>query len=436
MSWPLGIYRLLTGLAFTAAFPLLLLYRRGKGRYADRLGERLGYYPQEIQSFFQTRPERPIWFQAVSVGEVKLAAALARRVREQLPQVPLLVSTTTPTGRQLAERLLGDDIGLIYYPLDFQGPVKRALAFLRPRLFVALETELWPNFLNRARRLGVPLFLVNGRISKRSLKRYLKIKRLFKPLLENFSQLIMIQESDAQAIISLGAPSEKVRVFGNMKFDGLPEKAQPEVETRLRQQLHLPEGVPVWVAGSVRGGEEDFLLPAYERLKRRHADLILILAPRHLENIPGWEETLNRRGLVYQLYSQVSRPGSPRAADLILVDRMGVLFDLYSVATIVFCGGSLVPKGGQNILEAAAWGKTVLFGPFMDDFEDARRLLEGVGAGITVPDPEALVRRIDFFTHHPEDSVRRGHAGRAALRSRQGVTQEVAQAIVDFVRKN
>ena len=202
------------------------------------------FIPGRLSPFFSARPERPIWFHAVSMGEVKLAVSLARLVREQLPQVPLLLSTTTPTGRALAERLLGDEIGLIYYPLDFYGPVKRAFAFLRPRLFVALETELWPNFLNRARISGVPLFLVNGRISKRSLKRYLKIQGLFKPLLENFSQLIMIQESDAQAIISLGAPAEKVRVFGNMKFDGLPEKTQPEIEIRLRKQLHLREGCP------------------------------------------------------------------------------------------------------------------------------------------------------------------------------------------------
>jgi 3-deoxy-D-manno-octulosonic-acid transferase len=433
MSWPLGIYRLLTSLVYFAGFPFLLLYRLGNGRFADQLNERLGHYPPKIQSFYSARPERPIWFHAVSVGEVKLAASLARWIRKQLPQVPLLVSTTTPTGRQLAERLLEDEIGLIYYPLDFQGPVKRALTFFRPRLFVALETELWPNFLHRARILGVPLFMVNGRISKRSLKRYLAVKGVFKPLLENFSQLIMIQESDAQAVISLGAPAEKVRVFGNMKFDGLPEKTKPEIETRLRQLLHLPEGDPVWVAGSVRGGEEDFLLPAYERLKSRHPGLILILVPRHLENIPRLEAAMKNRGLAYQLYSQVTRPGTPRTAALVLVDRMGVLFDLYSLATFVFCGGSLVPKGGQNILEAAAWGKPVLFGPFMNDFEDARQLLEGVGAGITVPDLEALILRINFFISHPEVSARRGQAGQQALRSRQGVTQRVAEVIVNFV---
>jgi 3-deoxy-D-manno-octulosonic-acid transferase len=436
MSWPLGVYRVLTSLAFIAALPFLLLCRMRKGPYADRLGERLGFYPRKIKSFIESRPERPIWFHAVSMGEVKLAVSLARLVREQLPQVPLLLSTTTPTGRELAEHLLEDEIGLITYPLDFYGAVKRAFAFLRPRLFVALETELWPNFLNRARISRIPLFLVNGRISKRSLKRYLKIQGLFKPLLENFSQLIMIQDSDAQAIISLGAPSEKVRVFGNMKFDGLPEKAQPEIEIRIRKQLHLRERAPVWVAGSVRGGEEDFLLPAYERLKSRHADLILILVPRHLENIPGLEATLKRQGLAYQLYSQVGEAGAVRTADLILVDRMGVLFELYSPATVVFCGGSLVPKGGQNILEAAAWGKPVLFGPFMDDFEDARRLLEGVGAGITVPDLEALILWIDYFINHPEESVRKGQAGQQALRSRQGVTKKVAEVIVNFVRKN
>jgi 3-deoxy-D-manno-octulosonic-acid transferase len=435
MPWPLGVYRVLTSLAFGAGVPFLLLYRLKKGPYADRLGERLGYYPPEIKSFFSARPERPIWFHAVSMGEVKLAVSLARLVREQLPRVPLLLSTTTPTGRALAERLLAREIGLIYYPLDFYGAVKRAFALLRPRLFVALETELWPNFLDRARRSGVPLFLVNGRISKRSLKRYLKIRGLFKPLLENFSQLIMIEETDAQAIISLGAPSEKVRVFGNMKFDGLPEKAQPEIGIRLRKQLQLRKGIPVWVAGSVRGGEEAILLPAYARLKSQHADLILILVPRHLENIPGLEETLKGQGLAYQLYSQVSRPGATRTADLILVDRIGVLFDLYGLASFVFCGGSLVPKGGQNILEAAAWAKPVLFGPFMDDFEDARRLLEGVGAGITVPDLNALIERINFFIGHPEDSVRIGLAGQQALRSRQGVTQKVAEAIVNFVGK-
>ncbi|HSO71437.1 MAG TPA: 3-deoxy-D-manno-octulosonic acid transferase [Thermodesulfobacteriota bacterium] len=436
MSWPLGVYRVLTSLAFAAGLPLLLLYRLGKGPFADRLGERLGFYPREIKSFIENLPERPIWFHAVSMGEVKLAVSLARLVREQLPRVPVLLSTTTPTGRALAERLLTDEIGLIYYPLDFYGAVKRSFAFLRPRLFVALETELWPNFLDRARKAGVPLFLVNGRISKRSLRRYLKIRGLFKPLLENFSQMVMIQENDAQAIISLGAPSEKVRVFGNMKFDGLPEKAQPEIEIRLRNQLQLRKGNPVWVAGSVRGGEEGFLLPAYERLKSRHTDLILILVPRHLENIPGLEETLKRLGLAYQLYSQVIQPRASRTADLILVDRMGVLFDLYCLATLVFCGGSLVPKGGQNILEAAAWGKPVLFGPFMDDFEDARRLLEGVGAGITVPDLDALILRIDFLLGHPEESARRGLAGQQALRSRQGVTQKVAEVIVNFVGKN
>ena len=369
------------------------------------------------------------------MGEVKLAVSLARLVREKLPQVPLLVSTTTPSGRALAERLLGDEIALIYYPLDFYGPVKRAFAFFRPRLFVALETELWPNFLNRARISGIPLFLVNGRISKRSLKRYLKVRALFKPLLENFSQLIMIQESDAQAIISLGAPSEKVRVLGNMKFDGLPEKAQPEIEIRIRQQLRLPEGVPVWVAGSVRGGEEGFLLPAFERLKSRHGDLILFLVPRHLENIPRFEAALKNRGLAYQLYSRISPPEAPRTADLILVDRLGILFDLYSLATFVFCGGSLVPKGGQNILEAAAWGKPVLYGPYMDDFEDARRLLEGGGAGITVPDQEALVRRIDLFMDHPEEAARRGRAGREALRSRQGVTNKWLRSLWTLLEK-
>ena len=348
MPWPLGIYRVLTSLVFAVGSPFLLLCRLGKGAYADRLGERFGFYSRELRSLSSARPEKPIWFHAVSMGEVKLAVSLARLVGEKLPGVPLMLSTTTPSGRALAERLLGDEIALIYYPLDFYGAVKRAFAFFRPRLFVALETELWPNFLNRARISGIPLFLVNGRISKRSLKRYLKVRALFKPLLENFSQLIMIQESDAQAIISLGAPSEKVRVLGNMKFDGLPEKAQPEIEIRIRQQLRLPEGVPVWVAGSVRGGEEGFLLPAFERLKSRHGDLILFLVPRHLENIPRFEAALKNRGLGYQLFSRISPPEAPRTADLILVDRWE--FSLTSTAwpPSSFAGAAWFPRADRT----------------------------------------------------------------------------------------
>ena len=202
----------------------------------------------------------------------------------------------------------------------------------------------------------------------------------------------------------------------------------------IRERLQLPEGRPVIVAGSTRGGEEAVLLAVYNRLKISFPDLILILVPRHINRCPEIENLFQTQGISYQLYSRIiSTEERPREA-VILVDRIGDLFALYSVATLVFCGASLVPKGGQNIFEPAAWGKLVFYGPHMDDFKDARRPLEEVGAGIMVRDQEELERQMAYYLEHPEERVSRGEAGREILKSQTGLTKKAAEIIVEEIR--
>ncbi|MHB8842909.1 MAG: 3-deoxy-D-manno-octulosonic acid transferase [Candidatus Aquicultor sp.] len=434
MPISLVLYNILSGILFLVGFPFLILYNLAQGKYSNRLVERLGRYPESLRPAETSTYSKPIWIHAVSMGEVKAAIALTRRIKEQLPDIPILVSTTTPAGREIAETLLGKEIPVIYFPLDFYPCVKRAINFFRPRAFVAMETELWPNFLFQADKSGSKLILANGRISNHSFKRYKIFRWLFRPVLEKFKVLMVRDSDDAGKLIKLGAIPERVRVLGNIKYDGLLDQAKETLHSTIRQRLHLPEGGPVILAGSTRGGEEAVLLAAYKRLKDRFPGLILILVPRHINRCPGVEKLMQQQGVAHQLYSRILSPEGRRKETVILVDRIGDLFALYSLASLVFCGASLVPKGGQNILEPAAWGKLVFYGPHMDDFKDGRRLLEEVGAGITVRDQDELERQLTYYLEHPEERERRGAAGREILKSQAGLTKKAAEIIAEVIR--
>jgi 3-deoxy-D-manno-octulosonic-acid transferase len=436
MSINLTLYNIFSGIIFLVGFPFLILYNLSQGKYSNRLVERLGRYPQFLRAHDDSNNSKPIWVHAVSVGEVKAAIALTRRIKELLPVVPILLSTITPAGRDTAERLLGKEIPVIYFPLDFYPCVKRAIKLIRPRAFVALETELWPNFLFQAYKSGCILILANGRISSRSFKRYMTFRWLFRPVLEKFKVLMVRDAEDADHFRALGAVPERILVLGNIKYDGLLDQTKESLPAMIRQRLQLSEDKPVIVAGSTRGGEEALLLAVYNRLKVAFPDLILVLVPRHIHRCPEIENLFQTQGISYQLYSRIiSTEERPKEA-VILVDRIGDLFALYSVATLVFCGASLVPKGGQNIFEPAAWGKLVFYGPHMEDFKDARRQLEEVGAGIMVRDQEELEKQMAFFLEHPEERVSRGEAGRKILKAQTGLTKKAAEIIAEEINKD
>lgn len=262
------LYNLIGGLLFSLGFPILILYNLAQGKYSSRLVERLGRYPLYLRTPKDAPQKRPIWIHAVSVGEVKAAVALTRKIQAQLPEVPILFSTTTPAGRDTAEFLLGKEIPVVYFPLDFWPAVKRALRHIRPKAFVVLETELWPNFLFWAHRWGTRLVLVNGRISKGSFSRYRKIRFFLRPLLRRFRILLVREAEDGERFKALGADPAKVTILGNIKYDGLADQAQEVLERSWRKLLDIEEGTPVWVAGSTRNGEEAILVDVYREIKK------------------------------------------------------------------------------------------------------------------------------------------------------------------------
>jgi 3-deoxy-D-manno-octulosonic-acid transferase len=397
---------------------------------ARRWRQRLGRYGSEAPWPQQPRPL--LWLHAVSVGEVGVAAALIEALDRVRPGLGVMVSSTTHRGQEVARRRLAGRAHCIAFPLDVIVSVHWALRHFRPDLLVCLESELWPNLLAESQRLHIPTLLLNGRISQRSLRRYRKVRCLFGPILRNFAALAMISAPDAERIIELGAPAARVVVTGNLKGAGLTARVDWGRARRLRHMLWLDSDQPVLVAGSIRDRELSWLPDIFGRLADERADLVGIFAPRHLNRLGRLQEQFLRRGLAVQRLSRLEAGGAEaRRCQVVLVDRMGVLFDLYGLADLVFCGGSLVPLGGQNILEPAAWGKAVFYGPHMDNFLEARELLEHVGCGITVQDPGELLEQLRYYLSRPQELEAMGKRAQAALENRHLVARTQAELIRD-----
>jgi 3-deoxy-D-manno-octulosonic-acid transferase len=298
-------------------------------------------------------------------------------------------------------------------------------------VIVCLETELWPNFLGEAQRLAIPTVLLNGRISERSFPRYRKLRWLLAPLLRGLAGMAMISRADAERIIAMGAPAERVFVAGSMKGAGLLERAEAPRAESLRRTLQLSPDQPVMVAGSIRDQELTWLPEVFMDLVRERPDLVGIFAPRHLTRLGRLEEWFDRHGVPYQRYSRLAEGQEVRRTGVILVDRVGDLFDLYGLGHLAFCGGSLVPLGGQNVLEPAAWGKVVFYGPHMENFLEERRLLEEGGCGISVRSRDDLLERMRHHLSHRDELGLRGSRARAALMGRDLVALRQGEMVCE-----
>jgi 3-deoxy-D-manno-octulosonic-acid transferase len=395
-------------------------WRQRFGRYTSALGQRQAPGPR-------------LWIHAVSVGEVGVAGALVTALDRVWPDIDIVLSTMTPQGQELARGRFATRAHPIYFPLDFLGPVRRALRHLRPDVVVCLETELWPNFLGEAQRLGIPTVLLNGRISARSFPRYRKLRWLLAPLLRGFAGLAMISAADAERIIAMGAPAERVAVTGNMKGAGLLERAQLNRAEALRRRLHIASDQPVLVAGSIRDRELTWLPEVFLELAKGRPELVGIFAPRHLNRLARLEDWFRRHSLPFQRYSCLADGREVRGAPVILVDGVGDLFDLYGAGDLTFCGGSLVPLGGQNILEPAAWGKAVFYGPHMENFVEERRLLEEGGCGISVRSRDELLERMAHHLAHLGELRVTGGKARAALEGRDRIALRQAELVRDVL---
>ncbi len=342
-----------------------------------------------------------IWLHAASVGEVQVARALIGELRSTAPEATIILSTVTEQGQLVAQKQLQGEAYSIYAPLDHPLTVAHFIATLRPAIYVCLETELWPNIIRQLHQKDIPLLLLNGRISARSFKKYCYIKGFTKEILACFSAIATIQAGDRERFIALGAAPGQVVVLGNAKYDRLSNRPDGDaIRDRYRQRLGIGEERPVLLAGSIHSGEEEAMVAAFRQLQATIGNLQLILAPRHLDRVAAVESLLAREKLPFVHFSQLH--GRPGIGEVILLDTMGELAQLYSVATYVFCGGSLVEQGGHNIMEAASWGKPIFYGPHMKDFADAKEMLEAEEAGFTIRQPGEMVAKILALHAHPE----------------------------------
>lgn len=421
------LYTVLTTIIFVLVFPFALIYAKITGKYSDHLKERLGRIPAPSPGKLQGGPR--IWIHAVSLGEVRVADAVITALKKRIPGCFILLSTTTRHGRDLAESLDHGNIQVVYLPLDTFFCIRPALSMLRPDILVFVETEIWPGWIFEAWQKGIKTAMVNGRISPRSFKSYLRLKPLLKHVLKRFHVFSMIRPEDGQRIISLGAPRERVKINGNAKYKKIPESLDPEAEDKMRKTLDLPGDARVIVAGSTREGEEEMVLDAYERVLETFPETFLILAPRHIQRAGAIGAMLSKRGYDCTYRTRLKNGKSARKPGIIIIDTFGELFNTYSVATVVFCGASLVPLGGQNPLEPAAWGKPVLYGPSMEDFLDAKEMLEAEGGGITVADASGLAEEILWLFETPRRLYSMGENAKTAVFAHSSAADSHAEEI-------
>jgi len=422
------LYNVLLLLAALVAIPYYTMRMLFTGKYRQSLGAKLGIGATPALDVAQGRPR--IWIHAVSVGEVTAAAPIVRALREELPDACLVVSTSTETGQEMARKIITHASALIYYPLDLPFTVRRLLRHVRPDVFVMTETELWPNFIEACRNRGVKVVMVNGRISPRSFKRYFATRFFWRIVLEQIDRMGMISETDAARIIDIGMPAARVAVLGNAKYDGLAARVSETLAEEMSRRLQIRPGERVLVAGSTHEGEETIILDVYRELLGQFPDMKLIIVPRHIERGRAVLELFRSGGFPDSLTMTEINAGRIRRDErVIVVDVIGELFKIYSLATVVFCGGSLVPKGGQNILEAAAWGKIVFYGPSMEDFSNEKELLEAIGAGIAVASGRDLYTGIEALIRDPETLARKGRAAQSAIAANRGASRKYAELI-------
>ncbi len=374
-----------------------------------------------------------LWVHAVSVGEVNSIRPLIDALNLKSSQ--LCISTTTETGQRLARQLFRDRARIFYYPLDWPWLCRKYLRSLDPAAVLVVETEIWPGFIAAAREAGVPVILVNGRISDRSFARYRRIRRALRPFLRQFDRLCMQSARDRDRIVELGSVASRTGSVGNLKYDySLGADTGRAALTRRIRNLFGTD--PVWVCGSTREGEEEQILDAYQEARREFPDLRVVLAPRHPRRSDEISGLLRHRGLVHLKRSRLNGfrdTGSPGRPEVLVLDSIGELAHLYELARVVFVGGSLVAWGGHNIIEAAHFGKPILVGPHMHNFREmARNFLDG-GAALQVRNSGELARRLRELLR--SEAARRGLGdnARRILRENRGAVDRTARIVGEYL---
>ncbi|MBI2821684.1 MAG: 3-deoxy-D-manno-octulosonic acid transferase [Acidobacteria bacterium] len=426
-------YNALLAFALVLYLPLFLLQLLRHRRRAEALLQRFGRVPPRGPSS-GTR----IWIHAVSVGELQAIQPLARQLREE--NFSLVFSTTTAAGNQLARQQWPEAEAIIFFPFDFSACVRRSLSAIRPDLFIMVETEIWPNFIWNCAQRDIPTVMVNGRISDRSFTRYHLIRRLLVQSLGQVRRFCMQTPEDARRLIRLGADPDRVRITGNLKYDVEPRR--PEKLNRLiAEMLAAGPRVPLLVAGSTAEGEEAMLLDTLRRIRERPIPLKMVLAPRSPKRFQEVADLLARERFSFIRRSYFSdfdlnHPLSSEVHyDIFLLDSIGELTGVYEMATVVFVGKSLVPGGGQNILEPAYFGKPILFGPSMENFREVAQNFLRHQAALQVTDPEDLTEKLLQLLHNRDLCESMGKRASRIISENRGAAGNTLNEIRDLVRQ-
>lgn len=410
------LYNLLFPIGLVLYLPRQLVKMLRRGDYRDKFGQRLGFYDRETRARLQSG-ERT-WIHAVSVGEVRIALKLISQLRAREPASRFALTTTTSTGYAVATSAADTSIEVMYNPIDFWPVMRSAFRAIRPKRLVLVEAEVWPNLVAIAHKQHVPVALVNARLSRRSETRFRTFRPLVEPTFRCLDLVCVAEEHDVERWASLGIPRQRIRCVGSIKFD--PEEPLKDRELNLRQDR------PVLFGGSTHAGEEEVLAAAFQRLRAQFPNLLLVLAPRHVERTREIRAQLEAEGLHVVLRSE----SATNARDCLLIDTTGELQSWYGVATAVFVGKSLTARGGQNPVEPIVVGKPVLFGPHMENFQPLANSLVQFGGGIRVHDLESLTNETALLLRDPSRAAHVVENARHVLASHAGATRRTAELLV------
>jgi len=426
------LYNTLLTFSLILSTPYFFLRSLFQERFRRQLLQRMGVF--QNLSF-----QKPIWVHAASVGEVFCTVPLLKKIKREFPQRQIVLTTMTSTGNEAAKKHLPEADQVLFFPIDHPLTLRRVMDKIQPSLLLIAETELWPSLLRSCGKKEIPVILFNGRISEKSFRGYLFFKFLFKECLKHVSLFLMQTREDQTRVIEIGADTEKTRVTGNLKFDQTFPAFTQEAIAKLAQSIGLQGNEPILIGGSTHSGEEEILVSLFKDLKKIESRLLLILAPRHLDRLEEVERVLKKESISWmrrtslsaeQFRSDQELKGPP---EVVLLDTMGELMGLYSLGTLVFLGGSLVPVGGHNPLEPLLFKKCVLFGPYMFNFlEISRRLIEAEGA-IQAKDREDLLLHLKRLLRNERARKETGEKGYQFLQKHQGATDRIFGEIRAFL---
>ena len=421
------VYSVLIVALFLVVSPYLLYQALRYRKYVANLPQRLGYLPVS----FNLDGDESVWIHAVSVGEVLAARALLPELRERYPRLRLFLSTTTISGQQIARDNLQLVDDIFYFPVDLGFIVSRTLRIVRPRLFIMMETEIWPNLLRACHRAGVKTVLVNGRISSRSYPRYRLARPFVRRVLRHVDRFCAQSDESARRLIDIGAEPDRVTVTGSLKFDSLELPGSASAargRSRVLRYFRMSSERPVIIAASTLKGEEQPVLDAFQRIRATRPNALLVIAPRKPERFDEVERLACRGGWNVARRTELRVDAEPRC-DVVVLDTMGELAQLYQIATVVFVGGSLVNAGGHNILEPAVFGRPIVFGPFMQNFAEIARAFLDNAAAIQVQTPGELETVLRELLGDPVRRAGLGAAAQALIEANRGARTKTLAVI-------